>query len=210
MKRLTTILLTLATLIAVLFILAARYEVISLKTALTKMVKNFQGVSAFSLPSPGKFDKASSKPTDNKSESSIQVNYKNVSFSITEESLNHILSEQKVLLNGFLIWQRNVSSRLSDGNISLNTVNTLRVIGTPIVRYPGSSNWTLGMQEERIGIKLNELKVVRIPFPFSQSLFSWVLKGSEDGWIRIRTPSGQIVEKIEMSNGKVLVSGKVR
>lgn len=209
MKRFVTLLFTLVIILSALFTLAAGYEVDSLKSSLTKTVKYFRGAAALSLPSGIKSDKPSAKE-ESESEGTKEDTYKNVSFSLTEDNLNRMLSRQRVFLNGSLIWQREASSRLADGNITVNTSNTLQAFGVKILQYPGFSDWTLAMQEEGIGIKLNDLRILNLPFPFSTWLFSRVLGRAKDDWVYLRIPARQVVEKVEIYNGKLMVSGKIR
>jgi len=207
MKRFIATLLTLAVIVLALFILAAGYEVTSLKSNLTRMVKHFQGATTFSLPSPAK---EAAKPAENENKGSGEVKYRNVSFSVTEENLNRMLSRRRVGLHGALVWTREVSSQLSDGNISLNTVNTLRLSGIKAVEYSGFSDWSVGVLEEGVGVKLNRLEVVGVPFPYSSWLFSRLSRKTRDGWVYLRIPSRQVVEKVEVQDGKLMVSGKIQ
>lgn len=208
-KRPVTISLILVILVSVLFVLAASYEVTSLKSALTRMVKHFQGASVLSLPSLSKSGEMLTKSQENGSKDSGETKSKNLSFSITEENLNQMLSQRKVILKKLMIWEREVSSRLLGGNITLNTVNTLYLFGIRAISYPGFSDWTLAKQEEGFSIKLNNLKVMKIPLPFSPWLLSQLSRKAKDGWVYLRIPSRQVVEKVEISNGKLLVSGKI-
>jgi hypothetical protein len=209
MNRLITTLFLLVLILLILFTLAAIEEVNSLKSALTKTVRHFRGAAALSLPSMVKSDKPSPKE-EIEGEDFQKDKYKNVSFSLTEENLNRMLSRQKVFLNGSLIWQREASSRLADGNITVNSFNTLHAFGVKILQYPGFSDWTLAVHEDGIGIKLNDLRIMNLPVPFSTWLFSLVSGRAKEDWVYLRIPARQIVEKVEIYDGKLMVSGKIR
>lgn len=194
---------------AALVLSAASYEVLSLGASLTRVVKELRGSPVPSarpgrLPAP----RDSGSPPDPGGAAS-ETRQASVSFTLGEDELSRVLRRHDRWLAGVLTLTREVSCRLDDGHVAIDTRNTVRLLGLTIGSYPGFSDWGLTPLPRGLGVRLNALRLAGVAMPGA----SWLVRRfgpSQDGWIVVPTGSRHRVERVEVHDGKLRVSGTVR
>jgi hypothetical protein len=84
-----------------------------------------------------------------------------------------------------------------------------RLLGWPVASYPGFSDWSLAPLPDGLGVRLNDLRLAGIGVPGGLGLVRAVGR-REDGWVVVPTGARHRVERIEVADGKLSVSGRVR
>jgi hypothetical protein len=194
---------------AALVLSAAAYEVLSLGGSLTRVVKELRGRPLPSVrlgepraprdagPGPGR-DVPGSGPREAQ-----------VSFTLREDDLGAVLRRRDRWLAGALAVSRDVSCRLDDGHVTLETRNAVRLLGLPIASYSGFSDWGLTLRPGGLGVRLHALRLAGIGVPGA----SWLVRRfgpSQDGWTVVPTGARHRVDRLEVDDGKLSVSGTVR
>jgi len=211
-KRLLAALVVMALAAGLLFVLAAAYEVESLTTALGRTVRGPGGGPA------GPRVAATSAPKRVESDPDGGAREKVVRFSLTEADLGRLLGRREEGLAGLLTRERAVVVRLTAGHVGITSANRLRLGGVPIARYAAGSDWSLAPRPEGLGLRLNELRVAGTAVPFapwllqrlSARLAGPVIGREEDGWVSVRIPRRHAVDRIEVAEGRLTVSARIR
>lgn len=195
---------------AVLVLSAVSYEVLSLGASLTGVVKELRVSplpSALSGRLPARRD---SGPRSAPGVAASRTREVSVTFTLSENDLSRLLSRHDDdWLGGVLTLTREVSCRLDKGHVALGTRNSVRLVGLAVGSYPGFSDWSLTPLPGGVGVRLNALRLLGVAVPGA----SWLVRRfgpSQDGWVVVTTGSRYRVDRIEVEDGKLSVSGTVR
>jgi hypothetical protein len=194
---------------AALVLAATAYEVLSLGGSLTRVVKELRG-----RPVPPVHPGSPRAPRDAGPGAGREVSGSGtwetqVSFTLLEEDLAGVLRRRDRWLAGALAVTRDVSCRLDDGHVTLETRNAVRALGLPIANYAGFSDWGLTLLPGGVGIRLHALRLAGVEVPGA----AWLVRRfgpSQDGWIVVRTGGRHRVDRVEVDDGKLSVSGTLR
>lgn len=188
-----------------LVLAAASYEVLGLGASLTRVVRGTRVPPSLAAPprvrEPGRPAPPEAGP---EAPGAIQV-----SFTLTEADLDRLLRRRERWLGGAVTVTRGVSSRLTAGRVVLDTDNGIRVAGITVVRYPGASDWSLAPHPDGLAVRLNALRLFGVPVPGA----AWLVRPFgrfEDGWVVVSTGGRHRLERIDVADGKLSVSGTVR
>jgi len=209
MKRIVAVVVVTGTLAAALLVLAAGYEVTSLGSSLTRMARDLR----LSAGAPPRSDRpagaGAARPGAPGGEAPGAGHYMEVSFTATEDDLGRVLGRHEARLGGWLTQTREVTCRLVEGQIRIDSRNQVRLLGVPIAVYAGASSWGLAVRPDGVGVRLNDLRVTGIAVPGAP----WVLRRLgkvEEGWVVVHTGSRTVVDRIEVAGGRLTVAGRVR
>lgn len=190
---------------AALVIAAASYEVLSLGGSLMRVVRELRGrpVPSARVAEPRAPRGASPGPGDTLTRET------QVSFTLREDDLAAVLRRRDRWLAGAVAVARDVSCRLDDGRVTLETRNAIRLLGLPVASYSGFSDWGLTRLPGGVGVRLHALRLAGVEVPGS----SWLIRRfgpSQDGWTVVRTGARHRVDRVEIDDGKLSVSGTLR
>jgi hypothetical protein len=188
-----------------LVLAAASYEVLSLGGSLMRVVKELRGRPgpAIRLGEPRAPRIASPKPGDTLTRET------QVSFTLREDDLAAVLRRGDRWLAGAVAVARDVSCRLDDGHVTLETRNVVRLLGLPVASYAGFTDWGLTLLSGGVGVRLHALRLAGVEMPGA----SWLVRRfgpSQDGWTVVRTGERHRVDRVEIDDGKLSVSGILR
>jgi hypothetical protein len=188
-----------------LVLAAASYEVLSLGGSLMRVVRELRGrpVPSVRLAEPRPPRSASPGPGD------ALTRETQVSFTLREDDLAAVLRRRDRWLGGAVAVARDVSCRLDDGHVALETRNTVQLLGLPVASYSGFSDWGLMLLPVGVGVRLHALRLAGVEVPGT----SWLVRRfgpSQDGWTVVPTSARHRVDRVEISDGKLSVSGTVR
>jgi hypothetical protein len=192
-----------------LVLAAASYEVLSLGGSLTRVVKELRGRPVPS-PRPGQprapRDAAPASPGD---ASGAGTRETQVSFTLREDDLGAVLRRRDRWLAGALAVSRDVTCRLDDGHVALETLNTVRLLSLPVASYSGFSDWGLSLRPGGVGVRLHALRLAGVEVPGA----SWLVRRfgpSQDGWTVVSTGARSRVDRLDVDDGRLSVTGTVR
>jgi hypothetical protein len=189
---------------AALVLSAASYEVLSLGGSLMRVVSELRGrpVPSVRLGEPRAPRDAGQAPPSLTRETQV-------SFTLREDDLAAVLRRRDRWLAGALAVAREVACRLDDGHVTLETRNVVRLLGVPIASYSGFSDWGLTLLPGGVGVRLHGLRLAGVEMPGA----SWLVRRfgpSQDGWTVVQTGARNRVDRLDVDNGKLSVSGTVR
>jgi hypothetical protein len=209
MRRLLGASLAIGALGAALFLWAASNEVTSLGSSLTRMARDLRLSAGGPSRSGRPAGVESARPRAPGAEAPGERRYMEVSFTATEDDLGRVLGRDEAWLGGWLTQTREVSCRLTEGHILIDSRTRIRVLGVPIAAYAGASSWGLAARPDGVGVRLGDLGVSGIAVPGAP----WLLRRLgkvEEGWVVVRTGSRAVVDRIEVAGGKLTVAGRLR
>jgi hypothetical protein len=191
---------------AALVLSAASYEVLSLGGSLMRVVRELRGrpVPSVRLGEPRAPRDAAPGPGRDAPGRETQV-----SFTLREDDLAAVLRRRDRWLAGAVTVARDVTCRLDDGRVALETRNALRILGLPIATYSGFTDWELTLLPAGVGVRLHGLRLAGIGMPGA----SWLVRRfgpSQDGWTVVQTGGRSRVDRLDVDDGKLSVSGTVR
>src|SRR5262249_21973029 len=132
-----------------------------------------------------------------------------VSFTVTQEDLGRLLGRRDAWLAGAIGVTREAAVRVAGGHIAVETDNRVRLLGVPVARYAGATDWSLSPVPGRLGVQLHEVRRGGRALPGAPEL-ARRLGRREDGWIVVPTGARHRLERIEAADGKLSVEGTVR
>jgi hypothetical protein len=190
---------------AALVIAAASYEVLSLGGSLMRVVKELRGRPAPSVrvAEPAAPRAASPGPAETLPRET------HVSFTLREDDLAAVLRRRDRWLAGAVVVARDVSCRLDDGRVALETRNVVRLLGMPVASYSGFSDWGLTLLPGGVGVRLHALRLAGAEVPGA----GWLVRRfgpSRDGWTVVPMGARRRVDRVEIDDGKLSVSGTLR
>jgi hypothetical protein len=194
---------------AVLALAAVAYEVLSLGGSLTRVVRELRGRPSPSVRPGGPSAPRDPAPAPGGDAAGGGPRETQVSFTLLEEDLGAVLRRRDRWLAGALGIDRDVACRLDDGHVTLETRNAVRLLGLPVARYAGFSDWGLTQRPGGVGVRLHALRLAGVEVPGS----SWLVRRlgpSEDGWTVVRPGARNRVDRVLVDDGKLSVSGTVR
>jgi hypothetical protein len=194
---------------ALLVLSASAYEVLSLGGSLTRVVKELRGRPLPSVRPGGLRAPRDAGPGPGRDAPGTGPRETQVSFTLREDDLGAVLRRRDRWLAGALAVTRDVSCRLDDGHVTLETRNAVRLLGLPIASYTGFSDWGLTLRPGGVGVRLHALRLAGVGVPGA----SWLVRRfgpSQDGWTVVRTGARHRVDRVEVDDGKLSVSGTVR
>jgi hypothetical protein len=191
---------------AALVLSAVSYEVLSLGGSLMRVVRDLRGrpVPSVRLGEPRAPRDAAPGPGRDAPGRETQV-----SFTLREDDLAGVLRRRDRWLAGAVTVARDVTCRLDDGHVALETRNAVRIFGLPIASYSGFSDWGLTLLPAGVGVRLHGLRLAGVGMPGA----SWLVRRfgpSQDGWTVVRTGGRSRVDRLDVDDGKLSVSGTVR
>jgi hypothetical protein len=208
MKRLVATLAVLALAAAVLFVAAAVYEVTSIGSRLTGRIGRLEGPLPHGLsrsrPAPAGPGAPPAGPTI------AEPVFTSVRVTLTEADVGDLLRRSATSLGGALTRAREVAVRLGEGQAILASRNRVAVLGIPLADYGGHSAWALAALPDGVGVALRELRVAGLPVPGAAVLLRRLSGRSRDGWVVVPTGPRRIVERIDITPGRLTVSGRAR
>jgi hypothetical protein len=188
---------------AALVLSAASYEVLSLGGSLMRVVKELRG-----RPGPP-VRLGEPRPPRDAGPGPSGARETQVSFTLREDDLAAVLRRRDRWLAGAVTVTRDVSCRLDDGHVTLETRNAVGLLGLPIATYSGFSDWGLTLLPAGVGVRLHGLRLAGVGMPGA----SWLVRRfgpSQDGWTVVRTGGRSRVDRLDVNDGKLSVSGTVR
>jgi hypothetical protein len=188
-----------------LVLAAASYEVLSLGGSLMRIVRELRGrpVPSVRVTEPRAPRGGSPGPGD------ALTRETQVSFTLREDDLAAVLRRRDRWLAGAVAVARDVSCRLDDGRVTLETRNAVRLLGLPVASYSGFSDWGLTLLPGGVGVRLHALRLAGVEVPGA----TWLIRRfgpSQDGWTVVRTGARHRVDRVEIDDGKLSVSGTLR
>jgi hypothetical protein len=188
-----------------LVLATASYEVLGLGASLARVVREARVPPSLAAP-PGSRERGGPSPPG---AGPAAPGIVEIRFTLTEADLARLLRRRERWLAGVLTVTRDVSARLTAGRVVLETDNRIRVGGVTVARYPGASDWSLAPHPDGLAVRLNALRLSGIRVPGA----GWLVRPfgrPEDGWTVVSTGVRHRIERIDVADGKLSVSGTVR
>jgi hypothetical protein len=207
MRRLAAAVAVLALAAGGLFVAAAVYEVTSIGSRLTGRIGRLEG------PLPRGLSHARPAPAAPGSPAApalAEPAFTSVRVTLTEADVGDLLRRSETSLGGAVTRAREVAVRLGDGQVILASRNRVAVLGIPLADYGGHSAWALAALPGGVGVALRELRVAGLPVPGAAALLRRLSGRSRDGWVVVPTGPRRVVERIDITPGRLTVSGRAR
>jgi len=190
-----------------LVVAAAGYEVWGLGSSLTRLVRGSRGIAALAEPPAHARPQPPTPPSHDAAPP--ETGDTHVSFTVTQEDLGRVLGRRDAWLAGAIGVTREASVRVAEGHIAVETDNRVRLLGVPVARYAGATDWSLSPVPGGLGVQLHEVRLGGMVLPGAPGL-ARRLGRREDGWIVVPTGARHRLERIEAADGKLSVEGIVR
>jgi len=206
-RRLLSLAVAAAVVAAGLALAAVAYEVLGLGASLTRVVRELRGAPAADAGRAPRGPRPAGPAAAG--EAGGPSREAEVSFTLDEADLGRVLARRDRWLGGALAVSRAAACRVEDGHVAVATRNEVRLLGLPVARYPGFSDWALTLRPRGVGVRLDALRVAGVPVPGAGWLLAR-LGPREDGWVVVATGPRHRVDRLRVDDGKLSVSGTVR